>query len=234
MRRHVLAVIAALFVIATPAFAEQASNPPGVPSLMALDHHNSVRSQLVAQRNFEGSRGRGPEEDGPLTDQRWEWLKGTTWYVPTNYLRSYFLVDGKTVVLAHDQTVYRIDEYKQGFFWGVFVMQASTPGVPVNCNSMIGSVTPEGAILMSNVSSPTDGEFLVNRGFGTMRIQRGEWTMEMQGGSQDSNPHFHHWAYMFQTHPGHPSWGNLPSVNMSVPAFLGQCPGSAARLGIPE
>ena len=170
----------------------------------------------------------------PLQDQednatvlRWQWLKGTTWYVPFRTpLVGFFLVNGQIVLPVVDQTVYQITDYREGYFWGKLVKSLS--GSP-NCSSIIGSVTPEGWIQMSLVSQDLSS---VSRGTGSMRFKRGAWTMEWQGTSgPDVATQYSHWAYMTLTHPGLPSWDNLPFVNMSVPDFMAQCPGSGPTLG---
>jgi hypothetical protein len=68
---RLLAMIAPLSVIAVIAFAANDSKPPSFPSLIAFEHHDSARTQLVAQANFEGSVVRDPgslqDEDGKAT-----------------------------------------------------------------------------------------------------------------------------------------------------------------------
>ncbi len=55
MRIRILAVIGALTLMAQTAFADQGSNPPWFPSLMAFEHYDSGRTHLFDQVNFHGS-----------------------------------------------------------------------------------------------------------------------------------------------------------------------------------
>jgi hypothetical protein len=161
-----------------------------------------------------------------VTVARWQWLKGTTWIVPANAPpNGYQIVNGKVIVPVPDQTVYQINDYKEGFFWGKLVK--SLKGT-ASCLSMIGSVTPEGWIHMSLVTQDLSN---VSRGTGIMRLRNGAWTMEWQGTSGPSPAaQYTHWSYMTLTRPGLPTWNNLPIVHKSVPAFMAQCPGTGPHL----
>ncbi|HYZ42636.1 MAG TPA: hypothetical protein VE687_18720 [Stellaceae bacterium] len=45
--------------------------------------------------------------DSNATVPRWQWLKGTTWYVPRSPpLTGFFLLNGQTVSPVVDQTLY--------------------------------------------------------------------------------------------------------------------------------
>jgi hypothetical protein len=166
------------------------------------------------------------DPNGKATVLRWNWLKGTTWIVPANAPPNGFqIVNGKVIVPVPDQTVYRINDYKEGFFWGKLVKSLNGT---VSCLSMIGSVTPEGWIHMSLVAEDLSN---VSRGNGIMRMRNGAWTMEWQGTSGPSpSVQYTHWSYMTQTRPGLPTWNNLPIVHKSVPAFMAQCPGTGPHL----
>lgn len=164
--------------------------------------------------------------DRNATVLRWNWLKGTVWIVPANAPPNGFqIVNGKVIVPVPDQTVYQINDYKEGFFWGKLVKSL---GGTASCLSMIGSVTPEGWIHMSLVTQDLSN---VSRGNGIMRLRNGAWTMEWQGTSGPSPAtQYTHWSYMTQTRPGLPTWYNLPIVHKSVPAFMAQCPGTGPHL----
>ena len=55
MRMRVLYMIAVLSVIAVIVFAQQGSNPPWFPSLMAFEHYDSGRTKLFERAHFTGS-----------------------------------------------------------------------------------------------------------------------------------------------------------------------------------
>jgi hypothetical protein len=158
-----------------------------------------------------------PEQSANVT--RWDWLTDTYWIVPKSHLPA-VLFDPSTQRLApvSDQTVYHITGYKDGYFWGKNVTQLG-PGL-VTCASLVGSVTPQGRILLSFTVVNTDGSVSEQQGLGEMVENRGQWTME----NQTTAPNFAHWAYMVQSQPGNPSWNALPGVGISVTEFLLHCP----------
>ena len=156
---------------------------------------------------------------------RWSWLANTYWYVPAPDTPAVlFLSNTQTLAPVLDQTVFHIAGYRAGYFWGVSVTQLDT--TTPSSSSMIGSVTPQGRVLlnftaMSGSSSPT-----ITQGIGQMRLKAGQWTMENQMfTSPTSSAQLGHWAYMVQTRPGQPSWNSLPVAGVSVPQFLSNAPG---------
>ena len=162
------------------------------------------------------------------TPRRWSWLANSYWYVPTaNLSATLFNSSTETIAPVLDQTVFQITDYANGYFWGKTVTQlgSSSP----SGSSMIGSVTPEGKVLLTfttvSGSSPS-----ITEGYGTMVRKRGKWTMENQMfTSPIQTLQIGHWAYMMQTHPGLASWNHLPSAGVSVPEFLGESPGTGPQ-----
>ncbi|MCX6552999.1 MAG: hypothetical protein NTY02_18695 [Acidobacteria bacterium] len=213
MRRTAITLLLTNLCLLAPAFIVNAQSPPSPPEPTATGPLQELSRH----------------EDGNATVLRWDWLIGTTWYVPAANPLGFLLLDAQTVVPVLDQTVYHITDYRQGFFWGKLVKK--TTGSPPSCLSMIGSVTPEGWIQMSLVSQAKGTDAAPSRGTGIMTFRGGEWTMVWQGASgPDAATQYSHWAYMTQTRPGLPSWEDLPFVNVSVPDFMAQCPGSGPKL----
>ncbi len=167
------------------------------------------------------------------TVKRWSWLADTYWYVPPSNLPA-VLYNSSTDTLAPvtDQTVFQITGYREGYFWGKSVTQLSPSSASgssmvgsssASGSSMVGSVTPQGKVLLTFTQTSGGSSPSITEGFGTMQRKFGQWTMENQMfTSPDEKLQIGHWAYMVQTHPGLPSWNSLPSVGISVPAFLGQ------------
>lgn len=163
--------------------------------------------------------------DGPAAGVgRWAWLADTYWYVPTEYLPAVQL-DAATseVGRVRDQTVYRIEAYQLGYFWGWTAVQLDAGGTgPVKplCFRLVGSVTPEGDLNLSftPVAVPTEPTI----GVGTMHPQRGAWAMELQMSSGLRNQ-ITHWARMQRCRPGWPCWSALPGVGVPLPIFLAPC-----------
>jgi hypothetical protein len=159
---------------------------------------------------------------GPIapTVARWSWLANTYWYVPKPNVPSViFLPTTQTLVPLSDQTVFHITGYRDGYFWGVSVTQLGP--LPAADSSLIGTVTPEGRVLllftpMDDSSGPT-----ITEGIGQMTRKFGQWTMENQMfTSPNGQAQVGHWAYMVRTNPALPSWRSLPAVGVSVPQFL--------------
>lgn len=159
------------------------------------------------------------------TARRWSWLNDTYWYVPNRNLPA-VLFNSSTGTLApvSDQTVYHITGYREGYFWGKTVTQLGSSSA--SSSALVGSVTPQGKLLLSFTSTGSSSSPSVTEGYGTMQRKSGQWTMENQMFTSPSQTlQIGHWAYMVQTRPGLPSWRSLPSSGLSVPQFLSQYEG---------
>jgi hypothetical protein len=166
---------------------------------------------------------------------RWVWLKDTVWYVPADGLPALAMdpSSGRRIPLF-DQTVYAIQGYRYGYFWGVTRTQfwppqsdPVPPATPPTCLRLLGSVTPEGAITLS--FTPLDDSGDETTGVGVMRRHDGAWTMENQmistatvpTGSGERRLQIAHWAYMSAC----PSTGAcpLPGITADAQQFIAQC-----------
>ena len=163
------------------------------------------------------------------TVAKWKWLKGTTWYVPTNNLPAYIYYPSKNrLVPVSDQTVYTITGYRNGYFWGRTAAQLGDNDV--TCKSLIGSVTPEGKVYLTFTDYPYTEDVLPTIGTGTMTYKNGQWTMENQMSTGTSSTQVGHWAYMVQAERGSSAWNSLPGVGVSVPAFMKPCLDAAPQV----
>jgi hypothetical protein len=163
------------------------------------------------------------------TTQRWAWLENTYWYVPTKNLPAVlFSSSTNSLTAVSDQTVYHITGYRSGYFWGKTVSQLGTSSP--SGSSLVGSVTPQGKILLSFTSEGSSSTPSVTLGYGVMQRKAGGWTMENQMfTSPNSSLQIGHWAYMVQTRPGLRSWNHLPASGLSVPDFLNQVDTTAPK-----
>ena len=160
------------------------------------------------------------------TTDKWSWLWGTYWYVPTKNLPAYsYSPITNTVTSVSDQTMFHITNYENGYFSGDVVGQIGSNGPA--CMSLVGSVTPEGKVYLSFNILPYSPTNTATIGIGDMVRKGGSWTMENQMSSGPTASQVGHWAYMVLTKPGLPSWASLPGVNVSVQQFLSQCPDNA-------
>jgi hypothetical protein len=169
---------------------------------------------------------------GSTTDY-WSWLPGTYWFVPASNLPAMLTSSAlPKPVTVLDQTVFHIQEYQGGYFWGAAVVQISVP-IPgtsstpsAMCMSFTGSVTPEGAVLISftpaTSTSRTPGTGNKTQGTGAMRFVSGQWTMEMQM-STGNQGELSHWAYMNQCKSGDPCNQTLPGLQVGMEQLFVAC-----------
>ena len=156
------------------------------------------------------------------TARRWSWLANTYWYVPTTNLAA-VLYNSSTDIVASvsDQTVYHVTNYRDGYFWGDSVTQLESNSP--SSSFMVGSVTPEGKVMLTFTQTSTNSSPSITNGYGVMQRKFGQWTMENQMFTSPTEKlQIGHWAYMLQTRPGTASWYSLPSAGVSVPEFLSE------------
>ncbi|MEJ8569855.1 hypothetical protein [Microbaculum marinum] len=163
----------------------------------------------------------------PSTED-WSWLEGTVWYVPTYNLPAIMTSpDTEAVIPLRDQTVYTIDGYANGYYWGIARAQFLGPDDPRKvppdsdpaCNRMAASVTPEGTLNVSFAPmESSSGERIT--GVGTMRRHRGSWAMELQMTTGDT-VQVTHWAYMRACPKNRPC--KLPAISATAQEFVEAC-----------
>jgi hypothetical protein len=156
-------------------------------------------------------------------NEQWNFLEGSYWYVPTEYLLATQMAATDTEpTLMTDQTVWQITGCRDGYFWGncavLMYVNGAEPGEP-NSFRMMGTVTSDGSVQISFMPINKLGAAMSTSGWGKMVKQNDDWTFEMQmsSGSTELNSH---WAFMYATSEGEPSWNKLPGVDYSVPEFL--------------
>ena len=104
------------------------------------------------------------------TSARWSWLANTYWYVPVaNLPATLYNSASGTVTSVSDQTVFHITDYRRGYFWGDVVTQLNS-GSP-SSSFMVGSVTPEGKVLLTFTSTGSQSSPSITNGYGTMEQQ---------------------------------------------------------------
>ena len=163
-----------------------------------------------------------------LTPARWSWLgegEGTYWYVPPINLPAvqWETSDPKNYSPISDQTVWHIESYADGYFFGTVVAQFSI--APPVCQYLIGSVTPDGNVYISfnPLQASSDDTISLTTGTGKMAFKDGEWTFLMQMASGSSSAQITHWAYMLECTPDEECWENLPGVEKGIEDFLSNC-----------
>lgn len=175
-----------------------------------------------------------PAEADTVRD--WRWLNGTTWYVPKSGLPAYVYTPslGNSLTPVQDQTVYTITGYRNGYFWGRTAGKLGDGDNEISCMSLVGSVTPEGALYLTFTPYPFAPGDEPTIGIGTMTFKGRSWTMENQMSSGSPSVQIGHWAYMVQTNPSVQSWYSLPGVDMSVTEFMADCMDAAPTVPSPN
>lgn len=75
---------------------------------------------------------------GDLTSPQWRWTAGTTWRVSSS-----------TLFGTSAPGTFKISNYNSGYYWG---LGAGPPGSSIGNFTILGSITPEGNILLSMLS----------------------------------------------------------------------------------
>jgi hypothetical protein len=155
----------------------------------------------------------------------WSFLQNSYWYVPTVNLPALLssTANGGTFIPITDQTVFYIQRYVKGYFWGTVATELTVAGQSRGpaCFQMVGSVTPEGTVNLS--FTPTGSSGAPTAGFGTMRPIGRQWTMENQMSTSQSGGTATHWAYMVQCRVGQPCMRSLPGTDLTIAQLLDDC-----------
>ena len=150
--------------------------------------------------------GRGEEMVNKETEKYRKYLENSVYIVPPMTLLAYQYVDGINIPVQ-DQTVWVIDKYDKGYFFGK--TYAALNGEPGDSFNMSGSITPSGEIYITFLGN---GKFIITK-------QGGYFLMQTDS-AENSSFGLAHWSYMVSVVPTDYWYQNLPSVNMSVPDFI--------------
>lgn len=152
----------------------------------------------------------------------WRFLNGSYWYVPEANLKAILTTPHSPPVPITDQTVFFVEKYVDGYFWGVTAVQLTSVAPKPICFQLVGSVTPEGQVNLS--FTPTGSQGTRTQGFGSMRFHEGSWKMENQM-STGVTGEVTHWAYMTQCkmQDGRCMTDPLPGSTLTLGEFVQSC-----------
>ena len=167
----------------------------------------------------QGSSSRG------VSSTEWRFLQNSYWYVPRANLAALLssTANGGTFIPITDQTVFYIQRYVRGYFWGQVATELTVAGQSAGptCFQLVGSVTPEGTVNLSFTPTGTSGT--PTAGFGTMRLIGRQWTMENQMSTSQGGGTVTHWAYMVQCSAGQRCMRSLPGTDLTIAQLLDAC-----------
>ena len=159
------------------------------------------------------------------SSREWSFLQNSYWYVPRANLLALLssTANGGTLIPITDQTVFYIQRYVRGYFWGQVATELTVAGQDSGptCFQMVGSVTPEGTVNLSFTPTGTSGT--PTAGFGTMRLIGRQWTMENQMSTSQNGGTVSHWAYMVQCGAGQRCMRSLPGTDLTIAQLLDAC-----------
>ncbi len=109
--------------------------------------------------------------------------------------------DSGTYTAVSDQTVWVIDTYDQGYFFGT--SYASVNAIPLSESSMVGSITPSGKVYITFYPvSGSSGSSDIVKGIGQFKKKDGKYGFVMQMNSAEDSPQgLSHWSYMISVTP---------------------------------
>jgi hypothetical protein len=149
-----------------------------------------------------------------------KYLTNSVWIVPEKTLLAYEYIEGKTIPVK-DQTVWIIDSYDKGYFFGK--SYTSLNGINLNQSNFVGSITPEGSVYITfYIDGDTTNKFI--NGIGTFKKEKCKdrkyvFTMQMNSATNGTTG-LSHWSYMINVNKDDILYHHLPSLNISVPAFI--------------
>jgi hypothetical protein len=148
-------------------------------------------------------------------------IQNTTWVVPTSTILAYrYSISGFTPVT--DQTVWIIDTYDSGFFFGNAYTAIVNPPNPINYTQkkMLGTITDTGTVYITFIPSGGISFSDLVTGLGTFSKLQGNYTFIMQMNSGTTAVGLSHWSYMVNISENSSYFDNLPGVNQSLTDFL--------------
>ena len=126
-----------------------------------------------------------------------------------------------TLAPVNDQTVFQITGYHNSNFWGKTVTQLGSSSA--SSSALVGSITPEGQVLLTFTHTSSSSSPSLTEGFGKMPTSAdgGVWRIRCSLFPTETLQ-IGHWAYMMLKRVPGCRAGILPSAGVSVPAFLSQ------------
>lgn len=147
-------------------------------------------------------------------------IKNTIWIVPPSTLLAY-QYSPSTYTAVTDQTVWIIDSYDNGYFFGnAYTAVINSGTTTYSQKKMLGTVTSGGAVYITFIPSGSIFTTDLVNGVGTFVNLQGSYQFVMQMNAGSTTFGLSHWSYMISINQNSPYYYNLPGVDQSLPAFL--------------
>lgn len=175
---------------------------------------NKMVKQWREERNALCKVLRGEE----ICDPYRKYLENSVYIVPPNTLLAYEYLDGINIPVQ-DQTVWIIDKYEKGYFFGK--TYTALNGEPKSDFNMSGSITPSGEVYITFFSLKDSGTNILVRGIGKfVRTKNSGYFLMQTNSAENSTSGLSHWSYMISVTLNDYWYQNLPALNISVPEFI--------------
>lgn len=147
-------------------------------------------------------------------------IKNTIWIVPPSTLLAYQYSPSSYTAVT-DQTVWIIDDYVNGYFFGsAYTAVINGGSTTYTQKKVLGTVTSGGEVYMTFIPSGAISTTDLVNGIGTFVNLQGSYQFVMQMNAGSTTDGLSHWSYMISINQESPYYDDLPGVNQSLPDFL--------------
>ena len=147
-------------------------------------------------------------------------IENTIWIVPPSTLLAYEYSPSSYTAVT-DQTVWVIDDYDNGYFFGnAYTAVINSGSTTYTQKKMLGTVTSGGTVYITFIPSGSIASTDLVNGLGTFVKLQGSYQFVMQMNAGSATDGLSHWSYMMSIDQSSPYYYNLPGVNQSLPDFL--------------
>ncbi len=147
-------------------------------------------------------------------------IKNTIWIVPPSTLVAY-QYSSSSYTAVTDQTVWIIDSYDNGYFFGnSYTAVINSGSTTYSQKKILGTITRGGAVYITFIPSGSISTTDLVNGIGTFADLQGSYQFVMQMNAGSAADGLSHWSFMISINQNSPYYYSLPGVNQSLPEFL--------------
>ncbi len=147
-------------------------------------------------------------------------IKNTIWIVPPSTVLAYQYSPSSYTAVT-DQTVWIIDGYENGYFFGTsYTAVINSGSITYSQKKILGTVTNGGGVYITFIPSGAVSTTDLVNGIGTFVKLQGSYQFVMQMNAGSTTDGLSHWSYMISINQDSPYYDHLPGVDQSLPEFL--------------